>query len=155
MLQAPLNLSCFEYRRHLKGGVTNPLVGGAARDASGESVEVVLKVRKPESRRSFRRRISSLRVNFVQFWHEALSVSVPDYAVVEVPRELISQGYPAETARRVLANNVDLIWLWSYLPGRTSWYPALAPPGGTPSRMASTKFLNVRRNSYQRRPQSR
>jgi hypothetical protein len=60
----------------------------------------------------------------------SIELSVPDYAVVEVPRELIS-AIPYETARRVLANNVGLNFGSVYLPGRTSWYPALAPPGGT------------------------
>jgi hypothetical protein len=136
MLQAPLNLSCFEYRRHLKGGVTNPLLV-AARDASGESVEVVLKVRKPESRAGHFGATSLACELICAILARSIELSVPDYAVVEVPRELIS-AIPYETARRVLANNVDLILApFTYpagLLGTRLWLHLVER-----SRMASTK----------------
>ena|ERR1700731_3137532 len=136
MLEAPPRLVCFEYRKHLKDGVTRPLLV-AARDADGQAIEIVLKVRKPASRDGHFGATSLACELICAMLARSVGLTVPDYFVVEVPRSL-PPSIPQETARRLLQQNQGLNFGTRYIKDTMSWSPSLVPKDGTPPRSPRT-----------------
>jgi hypothetical protein len=127
MLEAPPTLVCFEYRKHLKDGVTKPLLV-AARDADGRAVEVVLKVRAPRTRYGHFGATSLACELICAVLARSVDLSVPDYYIVEIPRSL-PQHVPQESARKLLEANKGLNFGTLYITDSMSWNPSLAKSG--------------------------
>jgi hypothetical protein len=112
----------FEYRKHLRDGVTQPLLV-VARDPDGRAVEVVLKVRKPASRDGHFGATSLACELICAVLARSINLSVPDYFIVEVPRSFPS-SIPQESARRLLQKNQGLNFATRYIEDSMLWNPS-------------------------------
>jgi hypothetical protein len=88
----------------------------AARDADGQALEIVLKVREPAARNGHFGATSLACELICAVLARSLRLSVPDYFIVEVPRSL-PQYIPSDSARRLLQNNQGLNFGTQYLEG--------------------------------------
>jgi len=121
MLEAPLQLSCFEYRKILQGGVTEPLLM-AAKNNIGEEYVVVLKLRNPASTNGHFQGTSLACELICSVIARTIGLPVPDYAVVEVPELLVSCIENAQI-RQVVSKNVGFNFGTVYKPEFGLWRP--------------------------------
>ena len=95
VLQAPTKWVCFEYRLRLQGGCRPPVV--VARDEKGATRAFVLKVREPgESVHDVGPTALACELICSAIARD-LGLTVPDYAIVEMPEAFVN-GCPADTA---------------------------------------------------------
>lgn len=121
MITPPGRLTCFEFRRRLDGGITRPLLMTAADDAGNEHA-VVLKLRHPDVRDGHYHGTSLACEMICSILARAIGLIVPDYFIVEIPRELLN-ALPDETLRRLLRDNIGANFGSAYQEGVTTWRP--------------------------------
>lgn len=125
MLEPPLRLLCFEYRRRLSGGLTRPVLV-AAMDEDGREYEVVLKVRQPDVKEGHYEGTSLACELIAAVLARAAGTPVPDYAVVEIPTEL-APAIPDRSVRALFANNIGDNFGSIYEEGLALWDPNREP----------------------------
>jgi len=125
VIEDPLQLECFEYRRRLAGGRTLPLLA-AAMDNDGREYQVVLKLRHPEARDGHFGPTSLACELVCAMLARAVGLPVPEYAIVRIPPEL-PQAIPDESIRRLLSRNVGENFGSAYREGYALWDPDYRP----------------------------
>ncbi len=86
-VEHPRRATCVEYFRMLTGGTTKPLLVGAIDDEEARH-ELVLKFRHPDSREGHYGGTSLACELICSVLGRAIGLTVPDYFIVDVPREL-------------------------------------------------------------------
>lgn len=124
MIVAPLNITCFEYRRRLEGGATRPLLVEAA-DESGNEYSIVLKPRHPDVRGGHFEGTSLACELICAILARASGLAVPNYFIVDVP-EALPEAVPDEAVRRLLRSNIGPNFGLLYHEGVTTWQPEKA-----------------------------
>jgi len=119
VLQSPTLLRAEEYRGEKRSGETRPLVI-AARTEDDTAVEVILKVRHPESGIHFEG--TSLACELIcAVLARAVGLPVADYSIVEVTKEMAS-AVPDARIRKLLENNIGMNFGTRLLEGFDDWH---------------------------------
>ena len=120
LIQRPRHVVAQEYRTRLKGGETMPPLLDC-RDRAGTSVEMVVKLAHPDPP-GFTFGPLSLACELIgAILAQALGLSVPDYAIVEVDQEF-ANSVP-DDARGLFLNNVGRHFGSKYHPGVGDFEP--------------------------------
>lgn len=125
MIEPPLQLVAFEYRTRLEGGVTRPLLM-AAMDESDREYLLVLKPRLPDASTGHYGGTSLACELVVSMLARHVGLPVPDYAVVDVPREILP-GISDRSVRALLTRNVGQNFGCVYHEGMKLWEPTHRP----------------------------
>jgi len=125
VIEEPLQLVAFEYRRELPGGRTGPLLVAAMLE-DGSELEVVVKLRHPDARDGHFEGTSLACELVCSVLGRAVGLSVPDYSIVEIPAEL-PEGVADRRIRDLLTRNVGDNFATRYQEGYGLWNPAYRP----------------------------
>ena len=122
MLNPPLKLTSFEFRRRMEGGLTKPLLMVAA-DEAGKEYQVVVKMRRPDVREGHFGATSLACELTCAVLARAVGLIVPDYAIVEIP-PILAQALPDGTVRQLLLSNTGPNFGTVYQEAVFSWSPS-------------------------------